>query len=96
MSGGIKIDGVVLDQEIATLGQIRTQTVTDTTSAPSSEGHAAYAMAQLAALYADIDAALNQLIDNTVGFLVNVKDGFADVDAQAAEAAARLEEELGG
>jgi len=95
MSEAISIDGAVLDQEIATLGEIRAQTVVDTTGAPASVGYAARVMTQLGEVFTDLDAALNQLIDNTVSLLVNVQDGFADVDDQAAAAAQRLEEELG-
>jgi hypothetical protein len=94
MAQRIVIDGAVLTQEIATLSGVRAQTVANTASELTSKGHTARVAGDLATLFTSVDEALNVLIDQTSAFLVNVQDGFADVDAAATAAATRLDNEV--
>jgi len=95
MAERIVIDTDVLASEISTLGSVRSMTVTDQTPTMSSQGQTARVAAGLAALFMDLDAALNSLIDNTSAFLTNVMDGFVDADETAAAVVAQLDQEVG-
>ena len=95
MAERIVIDTDVLASEISTLGSVRSMTVTDQTPTMSSQGQTARVAAGLAALFMDLDAALNALIDNTSAFLTNVMDGFVDADETAAAVVAQLDQEVG-
>lgn len=96
MSRRIKIDPTVLHDEIAALKRIRAhQGVTTPDQTLSSTGKTPRVAKQLAALFSDVDDALDLLIDHTTQFLTDVKDGFVEVDDKARAAAKRLGEELG-
>lgn len=94
MAERITIDTDVLAQEISTLASVRAKTVTDPTVSLVSKGQTARVTSGLAALYTELDTALNTLIDNTSTFLINAMDGFVDVDEAAASVITRLEAEV--
>ncbi|MDR1264516.1 MAG: hypothetical protein LBK42_02835 [Propionibacteriaceae bacterium] len=96
MAERLFIDGAVLAQEIVALSQARSQAVVNSAAHLRSQGKTARVAGLLADLFIDLDHALNALIDQTQAFLVNVQDTFVNVDAEAAAAAVRLEDELAG
>ena len=95
MSGSITIDGTVLHNEISQLLIIRSMRVVDSSSILTSQGRVAQIANNLAALFMEVDASLNLLIDNTSEFLSNILDGFVDADEEAARVLAQLGNELG-
>ena len=95
MSERLVIDGAVLEAEIAALRSLRAGSPTQTPVSLSSVGRAARVTGLLPGDFQDFEVALDALIDATVAFLINVRDTFVDVDQAAADAAARLDEELG-
>jgi hypothetical protein len=91
----ITIDATVLEAEIGKLTTLRDHSPVTSQFTVSGKGMAADNFRELLSALLSVEKSLNYLIENTITFLNNAKDGFVDTDQTSADAFTRMVEESG-